>query len=127
MIVNFNTHICVGYNYIKNLENEVDDDNMIKILFLKFHESAHSKFECGIKFDSSPRYFLNFELEKLDSHYDTIAEYKKGAELPNSDKKGINIGEESYVIEMFLYESIVKTDLFLKSLHGLKQFNNVNL
>ena len=127
LIVNFNSHTCVGYNYINDLENEVDDDNMIKILFLKFHESAHSKFECGIKFDSSPRYFFNFELEKLDSHYDTIAEYKKGAELQNSDKKGINIGEEGYAIEMFLYESIVKTDLLLKSLHGLKQFDNVNL
>ena len=100
---------------------------MIKILFLKFHESAHSKFECGMKFGSSPRYLLNFELKMLDSHYDSIAEYKRGEELPESLKKGINIGEEGYAIEMFLYESIIKTDLLLKSLKGLKPFNNVNL
>ena len=80
-----------------------------------------------MKFDSSPRYLLNFELKKLDSHYDTIAEYKKNAELPESEKKGINIGEEGYAIEMFLYKSIVKTDILLKYLHDLKQFNNVNL
>ena len=64
----------------------------------------------------------------LDSHYDSIAQYKRGGkELPNSLKKGINVGEEGYAIEMFLYESIVKTDYLLKYLKDLKQFNNVNL
>ena len=64
----------------------------------------------------------------LDSHYDSIAQYKRGGkELPNSLKKGINVGEEGYAIEMFLYESIVKTDYLLKYLKDLKLFNNVNL
>ena len=30
-------------------------------------------------------------------------------------------------MDMFLYESISKTDLLFKSLYDLKQFNNVNL
>ena len=127
LIINFNVHPDTGYHYINSIENEPDDDNMIKILFLKFHESAHSKFECGMKFGSSPRYLLNFELKMLDSHYDSIADSARGEELPESLKKGINIGEEGYAIEMFLYESIIKTDLLLKSLKGLKPFNNVNL
>ena len=129
LIINFNVHPDTGYHYINSIENEPDDDNMIKILFLKFHESAHSKFECGMKYDmESPRYLLNFELKMLDSHYDSIAQYKRGGEeLPNSLKKGINVGEEGYAIEIFLYESIVKTDYLLKYLKDLKQFNNVNL
>ena len=128
LIINFNVHPDTGYNYINSVENEPDDDNMIKILFLKIHESAHSKFECGMKYDTSPRYLLNFELKMLDSHYDSIAQYKRRAkELPNSLKKGINVGGEGYAIEMFLYESIVKTDYLLKYLKDLKQFNNVNL
>ena len=100
---------------------------MVKILFLKFHESAHSKFELGIKFDSSPRYLLNIELDQLDTQYDLITEYKRGYELLKSEKKGVNIGEEGYAIEMFIYDSVVKTDFLLKLLINLNEFNNVDL
>ena len=127
LIINFNVHTKVGYNYVDDLLIEVDDDNMIKILFLKFHESAHSKFDCSARFVPSPRYFLNNDLEKSDSHYDSIAEYKEGKKLNESEKKGINIGEEGYAMEMYLYGSVFKTDLVLKKLYGLKIFNNVNL
>ena len=127
LIINFNSHRNVGYNNIKELEYERDEDSTIKILFLKFHESAHSKFESTMKVGPSPRCILNYELKKLDSHYDSIVEYKRGVELPDSEKKGFNIGEEGYAIEMYLYESVIKTDYLLKSLHDLNQFNNVNL
>ena len=127
LITNFNVHMNVGFNYIKNIEYEPDDDNMIKIFFLKLHESAYSKFDCGMKLGTYPRYFLNCELKMLDSHYDSIAEYKKIGEFPNSKKKGINFGEGGFAMDMFLYESISKIDLLFKSLYDLKQFNNVNL
>ena len=127
LITNFNIIDDVGYNYYNDLENEENDNNTIKVLFLKFHESSHSKFECGIKKDLSPRYLLNFDLQKLDSHYDTIASLKKGTQLLDSEKKGEDIGEEGYAIEMFFYDSISKTDLLLKSLEKLKPLYNVNL
>lgn len=127
LIINFNTSNDVGYNYIKNLELEKNDDNTIRIFLLKLHESSHIKFGCGKGDDSSPRYLLNFELETLDSQYDLITEFKKGAELQTSEKKGEDIGEEGYALEMFLYDSIVKTDYLMKLINDLKEFNNVNL
>ena len=127
LIINFNTNPEVGYNYMKNVELEKNDDNTIRMLFLKFHESSHSKFDCTKVNDSSPRYALNFELEQLDSQYDLITEFKRGAELPPSEKRGDDIGEEGYALEMFLYGSIVKTEYLLKLFHDLKEFNNVDL
>ena len=127
LIINFNILDDVGYNYENDLGDEEDDDNTVRVLFLKFHESSHSKFECGIKKDLSPRYLLNFELQKLDSHYDTIAALKKGAQLLDSEKKGEDIGEEGYAIEMVFYDSTTKTDLLLKSLENLNPLYNVNL
>ena len=127
LIINFNTHPDVGYNYLKNLENEMNEDNTIRILFLKFHESAHSKFDSINKKDISPRYLLNFDLEELDSHYDSITSSKKEYKLSDMEKKGDDVGEEGYGLEMFLYGSIAKTDVLLRTLNHLKDFNNVNL
>ncbi len=127
LIINFNVNAKVGYNYVNDLLKEVNENNMINNLFLKFHESAHSKFDCSAKFDASPRFFLDNNLKKSDSHYDSIVEYKEGKELNVSEKKGANIGEEGYAMEMFLYDCVLKTDLLLKKLKNLKKFNNVNL
>ena len=98
------------------------DDNTARVLFIKFHESAHSKFDCGKNSDFTPRYFLNIELEKLDSHYDSITLFKFGKDLADSEKKGTDIGEEGYAIEMFLYGSVMKTDFLLKDFRGLDEF-----
>ena len=87
LIINFNTHPDVGYDYLYNLEYEMSKDNTIRVLFLKFHESAHSKFDSVTKIDYSPRYLLNFDLEALDSHYNSISWYKRGKALSNSEKK----------------------------------------
>ena len=127
LIINFNVHPDVGYNYINNLEYEINNDNTIRVLFLKFHEISHLEFYSAMKKDSSSRYLLNFELEKLDSHYDSIGVYKKGDELPDLEKKGVEIGEEGYAMEMFLYDSIAKNDFLLRAFNGLKGFYNVNL
>ena len=127
LIVNFNTDEDVGYKFNKNLEFEIDVNNTVKLLFCKFHESAHSKFDCGMKNHSSPRYLLNSDLKKLNACYDIIKEYKNGYKLKDSEKKGEDIGEEDYACEMFLYDTIIKTDLLLSSFNDLKQFKNVNL
>ena len=127
LIVNFNTDEDVGYKYNKNLEFEIDVNNTVKLLFCKLHESVHSKFNCGMKNHSSPRYLLNSDLKKLDACYDIIKEYKNGCKLKDSEKKGEDIGEEGYACDMFLYDTIIKTDLLLSSFNDLKQFKNVNL
>ena len=98
--------------------------NTIRVLILKFHEISHSKFYSAMKKDSSSRYLLNFELEKLDSHYDSIALYKKGDQLPDLE---VIIGEKGYAMEMFLYNSIDKNYFLFRSFNGLKGFYNVNL
>ena len=87
LIMNFNVHPGVGYNYINNLETEIDDDNTVRIFFLKLHECVHSKFDSSMKMDSSPIYLLNADLKKLDYHYDTIAMFKKGGELTEKKRR----------------------------------------
>ena len=57
------------------------------------------------KLDSSQRYLLNTDLEKLDFHYDSTAIYKKGGEFMG--KKVDDKGKERYVIEKFLYDSLI--------------------
>ena len=127
LIINFNSDKDVGYDYKKSLVNEKDINNTVKVLFLKFHESAHSKFECGKKSDFSPRYLLNCELEKLDSHYDSIASYKLGKELRTYEQKGDDIREEGNAIEMFLYGNIIKTHFLMKYFNDLQNFLKTDL
>ena len=127
LITNFNKDRDVGYFYKKSLVNEKSVDNTARVLFIKFHESAHSKFECGKKNDFTPRYFLNNELEKLDSHYDSITSFKLSKILNDSEKKGNDIGEEGYAIEMFLYGYIARTDFLLKYFQGLEDFLKTDL
>ena len=127
LITNFNKDRDVGYFYKKSLVNEKSVDNTARVLFIKFHESAHSKFECGKKNDFTPRYFLNNELEKLDSHYDSITSFKLTKILNDSEKKGNDIGEEGYAIEMFLYGYIARTDFLLKYFQGLEDFLKTDL
>ena len=130
LIINFSCSRDVGYFYKKsfvNLVSKKNVDNTARILFLKFHESAHSKFECGKYSDVSPRYFLNIELEKLDSHYDSIISYKLGKKLTDSEKKGNDIGEEGYAIEMFIFGNIIKTDYLLTEFRKLIDFLKTDL
>ena len=63
----------------------------------------------------------------MDTHYDTIYEYKNGKKPTNSDKRGEDVGEEGYALEMFLYGNYALTDLLLDSNDDLKQFLNSNL
>ena len=109
LIINFNTSNDVGYNYIKNLELEKNDDNTIRIFLLKLHESSHIKFGCGKGDDSSPRYLLNFELETLDSQYDLITEFKKGAELQTSEKKG---EDNELIYKKNIYDNWLIDDIY---------------
>ena len=127
LIINFSRERSVGYFYQNSLENEKSDDNTARVLFIKFHESAHSKFECGKNGDASPRFFLNIELEKLDSYYDSIISYKLGKELTYSEKKGNDVGEEGYEIEMFIFGNIIKTEFVLKSFRNLTDFLKTDL
>ena len=80
-----------------------------------------------MKNHSSPRYLLNSELIKLDICHDLRKEYNIGYKLKDSEKKGEDIGEEGYACEMFLYDTIIKTDLLLSSFDDLQQFKNVSL
>ena len=130
LIINFNIYRKMGYYFNENLENEKNINNTVKVLFYKFHESAHSKLDCGIKnslSSCSPRYMLNLDLKPLDTYHDKIVKFKKGRELKECEKKGIDIGEEGYGLEMFLYNSFILTDILLKSTVNLKEFTNVNL
>ena len=127
LIISFNVSYKVGYTYEQSLEDEINENNSVKLLFCKFHEIAHSKFNFGSKNDVSPRYLYNSKLEPLDTHYDTIYEYKNGKKPTNSDKRGEDVGEEGYALEMFLYGNYALTDLLLDSNDDLKQFLNSNL
>ena len=97
------------------------------VLLYKFHENSHSKFYCNIINDFSPRYLYNFDLEILDSHYDTIIEYKLRKKVNISDKLGESTGEEGYAIDIFLYDDFRKTDILLNSHDDLKAFCDTSL
>ena len=127
LIINFSGSRSVGYFYTNSLVNEKSVDNTARVLFIKFHESAHSKFECGKYSDTSPRYFLNIELEKLDSLYDSIISYKLGKVLNDFKKKGDEIGEEGYAIELFIFGNYIKTDYLLTNFRDLTDFLKTDL
>ena len=119
LIINFNGSRSVGYFYTNSLVNEKSVDNTAKVFFIKFHESAHSKFECGKYSDASPRYFLNIELEKLDSLNDSI--------ISNFEKNKNKIGEEDYAIELFIFGKYIKTDYLLTNFRNLIDFLKTDL
>ena len=119
LIINFNGSRSVGYFYTNSLVNEKSVDNTAKVFFIKFHESAHSKFECGKYSDASPRYFLNIELEKLDSLNDSM--------ISNFEKNKNKIGEEDYAIELFIFGKYIKTDYLLTNFRNLIDFLKTDL
>ena len=127
LIISFNVSSYCGYNFKKSLVYEKNENNATKLLVCKFHENVHSKFNVAAKNDYSPRYLYNSELNPLDTHFDTIFEYKNGIKPNDSERKGEDVGEEGYGIEMFLYGNLAMTDILKKSYDDLKQFNNVNL
>ena len=119
LIINFNGSRSVGYFYTNSLVNEKSVDNTARVFFIKFHESAHSKFECGKYSDASPRYFLNIKLEKLDSLNDPI--------ISNFEKNKNKIGEEGYAIELFIFIKYIKTDCLLTNFRNLIDFLKTDL
>ena len=127
LIINFSGSRSVGYFYTNSLVNEKSVDNTARVFFIKFHESAHSKFECGKYSDASQRYFLNIELEKLDSLNDSIISYKLGKELTDSEKNGNKIGEEGNAIELFIFGKYIKTDYLLTNFRDLIDFLKTDL
>ena len=128
LIKNYNmSEISTGYDIINNFESEKSANNTIKLLFYKLHENSHSKCNCKITKNFSPRYLYNFDLKVLDCHYDTIMEYKKGKKQDDSQKLGENPGEEGYVIEIFIYGDINKTDNLLNSSIDLSKFCDSHL
>ena len=126
MIINYNVDPDVGYIYTYDMLNEESDDNTFKLLIIKFHESVHSKFDCGKNNIKSPRYLLNSNFETIDVHYDLFVKYKKGNKYRNSEKKGKDIGEEGWAFELFIYGSIIITDILLKN-DDLSKFINIDL
>lgn len=127
LIKSFNSCKKCGYIYKKNLENEKNINNTAKLLIYKFHENCHSKLDCENHKSSSPRYLYNFDLEVLDSHYDTIIAYKLGKELPDTEKKGEDVGEEGYSIELFLYNDYSITDTIMESNDNLEKLCTTEL
>ena len=61
------------------LETEKNYDNTAKLVFYKFHENCHSKYNCKINKDKfAPRYLYDYNLNELDTYYDLIIQYKYG-------------------------------------------------
>ena len=124
LVQNYNTSKIIScFRYKKSLEIENNIDNTGKLLIYKLHENSHSKYNCKLNMDNSPpRYLYSYKLDILDSHYDTILDYKSGNNAKNSYKYGEEIGEEGYAIELYLYGDYTKTDLLL-NLNGGKLEN----
>ena len=127
LIKAYNVSEIAGYDYSKKLENEKNTDNTAKLLFYKFHENSHSKFNSGLQNEKSPRFLYNFNLEMLDIHYNEIIKYKFGDEPDQKSKKGDDEGEEGYAFEMFLYGNYKKTDLLFESSANLERLCNSKL
>ena len=127
LIKSFNSCKKCGFIYINNLETEKNINNTAKLLIYKFHENCHSKLDFQNHKSLSPRYLYNYDLKALDSHYDTIISYKLGKELPASDKKGEDVGEEGYSIELFLYNDYSITDIIMESNDNLEKLCNAEL
>jgi hypothetical protein len=127
LIKSFNSSISCVYNYRKKLENEKSDNNTAKLLFYKFHENSHSKFDCGLNNDSAPRYLYNNDLEVLDNHYNSIIKYKLRRDPDEKNKKTDDEGEEGYSIEMFIYGDYKMTDILLESSNNLHRLCNPKL
>ena len=121
LIKNYNTSKTIsGYRYKNKLETEKNYDNTAKLVFYKFHENCHSKYNCKINKDKfAPRYLYDYNLNELDTYYDLIIQYKYGKNPNNSDKHGDDVGEEGYAIEVFLYNEIWKTDEILNKNGGV--------
>ena len=127
LIKSFNSCKKCGFIYINNLETEKNINNTAKLLIYKFHENCHSKLDFQNHKSLSPRYLYNYDLKALDSHYDTIIAYILGKELPSSNKKGEDSGEEGYSIELFLYNDYSITDIIMESNDNLEKLCNAEL
>ena len=127
LIKSYNVSINAGYNYRKNLENENNDNNTAKLLIYKLHENSHSKFYSGLNNITAPRYLYNYDLKKLDIHYNSNIKYKSGGILKKESRKTEHEGEEGYVIEMLLYGDYKKADILLETFVNLEKICNPKL
>lgn len=91
-----------------------DDDNMIKISFLKFHEQAHLKFKGNYDKKLEPRYLLSDELELIHNKQE-------------ADNEKIEIGEAGNAIEFYIFKDYDLLNKLLKSTENLSKLKDVNL
>ena len=64
-ILSFNESNKIGYSKPKKLGEVSNENNMIKLAFLKFHEYAHIKFKGNYSFKLDPRYLLDDNLQLI--------------------------------------------------------------
>ena len=117
-ILSFNESKDIGYTEPETLSKIPDENNMIKLAFLKFHEHAHIKFKGNYDYKLAPRYLLNYNFELIDNKYE------------NKNNENIEIfcaGESGNALEFFVFNDYSTLEKLMKSKKDLSNLNNINL
>ena len=101
------------FQTLKPISTDENDDKAVKINFVYFHERGHKKFNGNNKMESSPKYFINNDLEVVG----------------NKDMKTDEfIGESEEVVDYYICNNNKeKINIILKLKRGLKELKNVDL
>ena len=116
-ILSFNESEEIGYIEAETLSKIPDENNMIKLAFLKFHEHAHIKFKGNYDDKLDPRYLLDGDFELIDNKYNY-----------NTESTEISkVGESGNALEFFIFNNYTALEKLMKSKKNLSSLNNVEL
>ena len=117
-ILSFNESKEIGYTESSSLSVIPDENNMIKLAFLKFHEKAHIKFKGNYGDKLDPRYFLDYDFQLIDNK----------TENKNDKNNEVSLaGESGKAFEFFVFNDYSTLDKLIKSKKNLSSLNNINL
>ena len=117
-ILSFNEAKEIGYVKSKKLSEISDQNNMIKLAFLKFHEHAHIKFKGDYDDKFDPIYLLDSEFKEIDN---------KRQSKNNTDQIISNVGESGNALEFFVFNDLTILNKLIKSKEDLSKLNDINL
>ena len=118
LILSFNESKDIGYTEPHKLTEISDENNMIKLAFLKFKEHAHIKFNDNYTEKLDPRYLLSGDFKLIDNKFGDKKE-EKG--------QFFHSGESGNALEYFIFNDYFTLDKLMKSKEELTPLNNINL
>ena len=117
LIKSYNEDQKLGYKSPSTLGTVENEDDMIKLLFLKFHEYGHSKFKKNFYTEKSPRYFLDENFEIIDNE----------DKSRNQTEYLYNVGESGAAIEYYIFKDNDAVNKIINTPADLSKFDNIEL